>query len=56
MAVAMLIICLSLGVTSAATPSSSSSISSATNNTVTSSHAVVGNVTKPTGNMDQIPS
>ncbi len=47
MAVAMLILCLSLGVTSAATPSSSSSISSATNNTVTSSHAVVGTVTKP---------
>jgi hypothetical protein len=46
MAVAILIICLSLGVTSAATTSSSSSISSVTNNTVTS-HAVVGNVTKP---------
>jgi hypothetical protein len=46
MAVAMLIICLSLGVTSAATPSSSSSINSPTNNTVTS-HAVVGTATKP---------
>jgi hypothetical protein len=46
MAVAMLIICLSLGVTSAATPSSSSSINSQTNNTVTS-HAVVGTVTNP---------
>jgi hypothetical protein len=45
MAVAMLIICLSLGVTSAATPSSSSSINSASNNTITS-HAVVGNTTK----------
>jgi hypothetical protein len=47
MAFAMLILCLSLGVTSAATPSSSASISSATNSTVTSSHALVGNVTKP---------